>query len=66
MARFIKCHEFQGRKGFVYIDEYATYWRVSAKEYCAEFPCVDGWKYSKKDYDTACDVAQEIANELNW
>lgn len=66
MARFIKYHEFQCRRGFVYIDEYATHWRVSAKEYYAEFPCAYGWKYSKRDYRNARDVAQVVANELNW
>lgn len=64
MARFIKCHEFQGRKGFVYIDEYATMWRVSAKRYGHEMVCLEGERYSKRDYKYAEEVAQRVEDEL--
>lgn len=65
MARFIKEHAFQGRKGHIYVDEYATKWEVVAKGYCAEFPCAVR-KFKKSDCKTADDAAQRVADELNW
>lgn len=65
MARFIKEHEFQCRRGFIYVDEYATKWEVVAKEYCADFCCAER-TYYKREYKTATDAAQQMYNELNW
>lgn len=64
MARFIKEHKFQCRWGHIWVDEYATVWRVSAKRYGHEMVCLEGERYAKRDYKTAEDVAQKVAHNL--
>lgn len=65
MARFIKEHVFQCLWGHIWVEEYATMWRVSAKRYGREMVCLEGERYSKRDYKYAEEVAQHVEDELN-
>lgn len=65
MARLVGEHKFQARKGFIYVEEYATKWEVVAKGYCAEFPYA-AERYTKKECKTSQEAAQRLADKLNW
>lgn len=64
MAKFIKEHAFQCQWGHIWVEEYAAVWRVSAKRYSHEMVCLEGERYSKRDYKNAEEVAQKVAHDL--
>ena len=49
----------------IYIDEFATVWRVSAKRRGHAMPCAVGWPYKKKDYPTVETLLAQFMREVN-
>lgn len=48
----------------IYIDEFATVWRVSAKRKGYAMPCAVGWSYKKKDYPTVDALVMQFMREV--
>lgn len=48
----------------IYIDEFATVWRVSAKRRGYAMPCAVGWSYKKQDYPTVDALVMQFMREV--
>jgi hypothetical protein len=48
----------------IFVDEYATIWRLSAKKIGHEMPCAIHWRYSKKHFPKIHLVIEQFLNEI--
>lgn len=53
MAKYLGEKKFLHHRGMVYVEEYATTWRVSAKRHGHAYPCVWDLRYKKTQFKTA-------------
>lgn len=63
MAKYLGETTFISRRGVVYVEEYATTWRVSARRHGHAFICVEGLRFKKSQFKTSDEVAQYVADK---
>lgn len=63
MAKYFGEKKFLHHRGMVYVEEYATTWRVSAKRHGHAYPCVWDLRYKKTQFKTAKEVAQYVGDK---